>query len=301
MIDVELLSSRELLSSPYVPLGKSEIIRLAFLDLLNGRPKDTVNFLEGQSDLSNDLKDTHKLLRDGYTETESRTLKWLGKITTELSGIELEIRPIGTLVGRDTEFSRADAELPAAELIKKYNSSQPATGVAINLSVNGDFERYAAAPHHLAMTYKIIDHWRERRAAGKMWLPHYDVTINRQVAAFLGTLKTGVCSFIPVEQMQPEDFCFAYSFGLVSVEQAKRLWPSLSGHESNRFEEMPRVMEAIRVGRKSPTRDHRAIMSGAWAAWVFYREMAEFEYPEAVAKSFPGFFKFMAEITQATA
>lgn len=106
-----------------------------------------------------------------------------------------------------------------------------------------------------------------------------------------GTLQKRKTSFVP---QQPEDYCFARTFGLITKEQGKSLWPSLQGHESDRIEEMEWVIETVNAGGMIESQDHRTVQAGCMLQK--FRGMGiSAKYPWCVNKSWPRFWDFLSD------
>ena len=145
----------------------------------------------------------------------------------------------------------------------------------------GNEESIENPPYKLDLTYEAVSHWKEQREKGKCWEPRYDETILRQAETFLRLLNK---EKPPFEPRQPEDYRFAYAFGLITKEEGEARWPSLRGHESNRLEEQDAIY----------SKDHRVIQAYAMRQKVNGKEI-KVKYPESVNKSWPQFWKFLTD------
>ncbi len=141
------------------------------------------------------------------------------------------------------------------------------------------------------MSYEAVDHWKQQRADNKIWLPRGDRTITKQAAAFIEALCKGDADFI-IEQ--PEDYCFARMLGRMTKEEAMLKWHTLKSHESNRLEEMEKVLYRAVNNITIDSKDHRAVQAA-----VMYGRIKNMPikvlYPEAVNKSWPQFWRFIED------
>ena len=174
------------------------------------------------------------------------------------------------------------------ELLKLDNQT---TQWATASVISGNKERISNTPNKLQQTYEAVDHWNKQRQAGLVWELKYDEAIQKQAETFLefkkGDLKT---IFNP---MHSEDYCFARVFGYMTKEEGEKAWPSLRGHETDRIEETEKVIRDAEIGKAIDSKDHRVIQ--AIAMWgVVNNKKLNFTYPEAVNKSWPKFWDFLA-------
>jgi hypothetical protein len=125
----------------------------------------------------------------------------------------------------------------------------------------------------------------------KMWEVRYDETILRQATAFLELLKIGKTIFVP---QQAEDYCFARAFGFIRKEDGESRWPNLRGHESNRLEEMEKVLVDADLGEEINSTDHRVLQAIAMRQKYKNRKI-RIKHPIAVTKGWPQFWQFLGD------
>lgn len=276
----------------HVPWDKSWVIRMGVRDLLAGKKRRTLNFLETQESLNEDL-----------IALATALFSWT------LGGIPVDVGESGTLyrflrfaswkLGRPVTFIRSGTlktrqicddssivNLPQRELLKLDNGTSQWASAAV---LCGDQERLSDAPYKLQLTYVAVTHWEVFKESG--WIPRRDRTIERQADAFNGLFHRGQLAFKPE---QAEDFCFAYAFCGMSAAEGLAQWPSLLGHESNRIDEMGQALLQAKKGEVVQSRDHRVVQ--AVAMWcVFNGKPTLVAHPGAVNKSWPQFWEFLKQ------
>jgi len=282
----------QLIKKGYIPLDKSWIIRMGVLDLLNGY-NDIFEFLEvRQNELSDDLRALLRALKSwkageqnidvGESATLYRFLKFISWTLGENKRFILH----GTLRKRKICDNPRIIRYSLNALLRLDNGTSQWASAAILL---GNTEQVDNPPLKLKLTYEAVEHWRERRRSGKSWEPRYDETILRQAIAFLELLKEGKASFVP---QQPEDYCFARAFGLITKKQGKSFWPSLRGHESDRIKEMEQVIETVENGKIIESQDHRVVQAGSMLQKLRGKDISV-KYPWCVDKSWLRYWDFL--------
>lgn len=277
----------------YIPLDKSWIIRMGVLDLLNNH-NDIFEFLKvRQDELSDDLQALHRALKSwkagkqnidvGESATLYRFLKFISWVLSENKRFVLR----GTLRKRKICNNPEIIRYPLKDLLRLDKGTSQWASAAVLL---GNTEQVDNPPLKLKLTYEAVEHWKKRRRNGKSWEPRYDETILRQAISFLELLKEGKTSFIP---QQPEDYCFARAFGLITNKQGESLWSSLRGHESDRIKEMEQVIEIINAGGMIESKDHRVVQAGAMFQRLRGQDIINVKYPWCVSKSWPRFWDFL--------
>lgn len=262
----------------FVPLDKSYIIRMAVLDLLNDRT-DTFDFLKAFSPLSADLR-TARALGRGVRRTESATLfRFMTFASWQYDDIRLSMHKVGTLRNRVIFNDPVIINWPQEKLMTlDYGTSQWASAAAIC----DDPWRLPNAPEKLKLTYKAIDDWRQgTRAYGP------DQTILTQMRAFDQFRQSGEMVFTA---LQSEDYCFARAYDVITQQEGLARWPSLRGHECDRFAGMEQAIHSARQNVTVRSDDHRVVQA---IAMVYPR--AQFLHPACVSKSWPLFWKFLDE------
>ncbi len=277
----------DLIKKGYIPLDKSWIIRMGVLDLLNGY-EDTVQFLSKQKQLSTDLKALQQAILDWSSGIihvgESGTLYRFLKFASWKLKLNKKFILSGTLEKRKICDDPKIINYSLQELLELDNRTSQWASAAVLL---GSRERVAHPPYKLKLTYEAVSHWKERRSRELCWEPRFDETILRQAEAFVDLLKTGKTSFVP---KQPEDYCFACAFGLVKGDA----WPSLRSHETNRIEEMKKMLRKADKGTEIDSVDHRVVQAVAMRQKLKGMSI-KVKYPEAVNKSWPQFWKFLSD------
>ena len=273
-----------------LPLDKYWHIRMGVLDLLNGK-RDTVDFLREQPDLGEDLRallsagerwPTEKEISVGEAGTLYRFLRFAAwKL-----GLDKTFIREGTLRSRPMCDDPSIVSWPQRQLLTlDHSTSQWASAAALL----GDAERLPDAPFHLKVTYEAIDHWNDRLTRNERWEPRRDETIRKQAEAFLGVLGGSEVRFIPE---QPDDYCFARAFNLVTPEEGEHRWPMLRGHESDRIAEMEKALGELERSEPISSRDHRVVQAVAMLGATRGKSVST-THPDCVAKTWPQFWKFL--------
>lgn len=278
----------------FIPLDKSWIIRMGVLDILNGY-KDTIKFLKRTDNLNGDLIsllraseewDASEIIHVG----ESGTLYRFLRFASWKLNLDKEFVLEGTLQSRDICEDPAIINWQLSDLLKLDKNTSQWASAAILL---GNTQRVENPPHKLQLTYEAVEHWKSRRLKGEVWLPRCDVTILIQATSFVHFIRTGDMQF---KAMQPEDYCFARAFELIDEADGKRQWPSLAGHESNRFVDMKQNLRCFEEGTVIESKDHRVVQAIAMLAKARRKEV-KFAYPDSVNKSWPQFWEFISHYT----
>jgi hypothetical protein len=141
------------------------------------------------------------------------------------------------------------------------------------------------------VTYEALKHWKERRNKGLVYEIRYDEILFKQAKAFFEILKTGITDFIP---LNPDDYCFARAFNLITKEEGKKRFPAIQGHESNRLEEMEKCLKQFNNGELIETNDHRVVQAIAMLG-VVENKKVNFSNKDCVSKSWPKFWDFLED------
>lgn len=273
----------------YIPLDKSWVIRMGVLDLLNGHTKDSIAFLEKQGELNEDLQALKQALNDWVSNRpihvgESATLYRFLRFASWKLSQDREFIKERTLQNRKICDNVEIVNYPLKELLKLDSGTSQWASAAV---LCGSQERVDNPPFKLMVTYEAVKHWKEQRQKKQTWAPRYDETILKQALAFLELFNKRKTTFIPA---QSEDYCFARTFGFITKEEGESRWPSLAGHESNRFEEMEKVLE--QTDKEIDSTDHRVVQAYAMLQKLKGRNITV-KHPESVSKSWPQFWKFL--------
>ena len=270
-------------SIEFLPCDKSWFIRVAFLNFTQGNPP-----LALPAEANDDIRSMLSAIESWGNPTipigESGTAYRFLQFYSWKMGLAKEFAKGPMLAARNVCGDPAIVNLPQEELLKLDNgTSQWASAAALC----GDTHRVENPPVKLALTYDVLEDLR-----GGMPDPRRpDVTIGRQADAFLRFLSNGHMDFVPAHA---EDFCFAYAFGLISLEEGAARWPALASHESNRLAEMPAQIASLKENGVVSSTDHRviqAVVMFALANNIIFRVTK----PTAVDKSWPRFWDFLAQ------
>ena len=280
----------KLIFSGYIPFDKSWMIRLGFLDMINGY-NDIITFLNHQTNLSNDLlalKDAVLIWKknEPINVGESATLYRLLKFASWKLKFNKEFVVEGTLKHRKINDNPNIINLSQKELLKLDNNTSQWATASVLL---GNVERIFNPPYKLQVTYNAIEHWKHQRRKKETWLPRYDETILNQAKTYQRLFRGEKPKFNPP---QAEDFCFAYTFGFLSLKEGQKKWPSLVSHESNRIKEIKEMLEKAKQGKDIDSKDHRIIQSIAMWGKINNKKV-KILYPDSVNKSWFQFWNFL--------
>jgi len=276
--------------SKYMPLDKSWIIRMGFLDLINGYD-DITKFLDKEKDSGDDMIALKRVVRDWNTNKplypgESATIYRFGRRASHTLGLNKKFILRGTLIERAKKFPRIKdiANKSIRELLDLGTSQEASAAVLM-----GNKEQVDNPPYKLQLSYDAVSHWDDRREKGLCWIERYDKTIEKQALAYINLLKTGKMDFTPEHS---EDYCFARIFNLITPEQGEKKFPSLIGHETNRIREMERIIDLINKDAVVDTPDHRVAQAHAMNQLVRGKDI-KLKDRSVVNKSWPLFFDFI--------
>jgi hypothetical protein len=274
----------------FIPLDKSWIIRMGFLDLINCHT-DIIGFLDSQQDLGDDLLALKRLANAWHSGTainigESGTIFRFLQFYLWKNKLDREIIKQGTLKEREMCNSSEIVEWPLKKLLALDDGTSQWASASV---LAGNPERIENPPFKLKLTFDAVEHWNLQRKLGKCWLPQYDKTIEAQAKAFLSFLKTGKMDF---QAKQPEDYCFARIFEIISPQEGECSFPSLKGHESNRIQEVEKSLQQSDNNQMVSSKDHRVVQA------IVMRQLAQnkpvkIENPDCVSKSWPQFWDFI--------
>lgn len=274
-----------------IPLDKSWIIRMGFLDVINGY-KDIVEFLNSQRNLNNDLISLKNVCENWNTNKslnvgESGTIYRFFIFASWKLGLNKIFVSEGTLKNRNIWNDSKIVSWPIKELLKLDNGTSQWASASVLM---GNNEKIENPPFKLKVTYDAVQYWKDKRSKGEVWLPRYDQTIFKQAETFKKILDGEKVEFNPE---QAEDYCFARIFNFISQEEGEKRWPALRGHESDRVHEMEMVIKKIHG--QIDSKDHRVVQAVA-----MYQKLHKLSntviYPESVNKSWPQFWVFLGKI-----
>lgn len=264
-----------------IPLDKAWLIRMGLLDLAAGKTEVGDYLREHKSELGDDLKALLRVLEQWGSDTpldvgESGTLYRLVRFLSWLQHANHEIVTRGTLKTRSLTEDSSIVDLSLTELMKlDGGTSQWASAkVLFTDAATDDIDN---KPYHLQMSIDAKEQYK------KGWMPRKDQTIRRQAEAYYLWTQNGEVQFRP---KQAEDFPFAVTFGVISIDEGAQCWPQLRNHETDRVEEMQRLLDADTVD--SP--DHRIVQALA----MRYHERGITDVAKrAVNKTWPQFWRFL--------
>ncbi|MEN9614562.1 MAG: hypothetical protein RLZZ347_869 [Candidatus Parcubacteria bacterium] len=292
-----------------LPISKSRAIRLLFLGLRDGDdsvihfisrtyqrgllPDDVVRMLDACRFWNNNQN-----IQVGESATVLRFLWWLSQAQKSNKNFVRE----GTLLGRKITLDPEMLNWTIKDLLDPERVPERTSQLASVATLHNP-DRYrtfmVSYPHHLAITYEVLDQWYEyKRFQQKVPLPApgIDATIEAQAKAFLLALRGGGWQF---EMLQQEDFPFAYIMtdGDWALREARKRWPSLAEHESNRFTEVAKAKSDWAQRRVIDSADHRVIQAITMFAMLNRYKVKDImrvtRHPKAVAKSWPAFYMFL--------
>lgn len=280
------------MSSQFVPLDKSWVIRMGVLDLMWGQHAKMIDLLSAQRSLGDDLIALRRCLKAWDRKApmyvgESGTLYRFLRFVCWRLNIEQQFVLDGTLKDRPICSDPNIIHWDQRKLLTLDDGTSQWASAAV---LCGDPLRLKDAPYKLKLTYEAYDEWNRRRDdASPDWRLRPDQTILNQIYAFELAWMGCDPEFVP---KQAEDFCFSYALGLMSAEEGERRWPQLRGHESNRLTEMPRATLQAQMGVPVESRDHRVVQ--AIALWgVANKKKVTFLHPQVASKSWPQFWEFI--------
>lgn len=273
----------------YIPLSKSWMNRMGFLDLFKGYD-DTLRFLECRYDeLGGDLQALYRASVQWKTGGpvdvgESGTLLRFLRFASWKLGQERMFILRETLAERPITKDQSIVDWPLEKLLTLDNGTTQwaSSSILTEYVISGMFQRKPIQEPEIQMTYDAIEHWDNARKQGTRWEPRYDETLLAQASAYLQWLREGKMEFTP---QKAEDYCFARAFEIMTPEEGASRWQKLRGHESNRIPEMEQELQKVKITSK----DHRVVQAIA----MLKGKNVTFVHPDSVNKSWPQFFKFL--------
>jgi len=295
----------------FTPLDKSWLITLGILDLINDRQQNIINFLDSQdpSTLGTDLRALKGIaeawpnrftqaLDPGESGRLYRTVKWY----YWQNNLDLELPTSETLTARRARITNNPAIIhwsPEQLLALDNNTTQWATTQYI-FSPRDQRRKVAPRFHHgkklvrsadfkLRVGYGATEHFDSKKEKGEKWQARIDQTIFNQYVAFIECLRTGTMCYAGE---QAEDYCFERAFDLVDEKEGRLIYPSVGGHETDRFKEMERVITIADKTGVIDSKDHRvvqAMVMRATAKGLSYT----LANPGALNKTQPKFLEFV--------
>jgi len=286
---IKAMVENEILEKGFIPLSKYWSLRLGFLDIIN----ETGLFIpqiENRDDLGDDakkmiviskewrIKNEHNVGEGGALFRYLQFASWkyhLGK----------KFVKEGTLKDRKMCDNPEIVNWSIKKLLELDNNTPQWASVAILL---GNKEEIPDN-YFLNLSKEALEEYNFARKEGRLCKLRYDETLLLQARAFIGALESGKVEYTPKQQ---DEYCFARVFGLIDREEGERRWPELRGHESNRLEEMEKMIGKYERGEEIDSRDHRVAQALKMRAFYDKKEI-KFLFPRCVSKSWPQFWKFM--------
>jgi len=277
----------------YIPLEKYWTIRMGVLDMINGH-EDINRFLAKQKKLGGDILAVKKASTLWKTDKpvdigECGTLYRYLQFASWKLDLKKKFIKRGTLVHRKITSNPKIVNWKLEKLLTLDAGTSQWASAAILL---GNKEEIKNPPFFLKKTIRALKHWQERRRKNKMWEPEYDSLIQKQAEHFMSVLHHKKSKFFP---SNPDDYCFARAFGVVTRAYGEKHWPMIQHHESNRLEEMEKALGQVEKGVVVTSKDHRVVQALA----MLYKTKGKkirFTHPDAVNKTWPQFWKFLKSI-----
>ncbi|MCA9309177.1 hypothetical protein KC973_02275 [Candidatus Saccharibacteria bacterium] len=264
-----------------IPLDKAWMIRMGMLDIQAGKDDVREYLLAHQSELGDDLLALLRVLSDwgsgrSLDVGESGTLYRFTQYLLWLKNSNQKIITRGTLQTRTLHDDPGTINYPFEALLQLDGGTSQWASAKV-LFTDTPVDSLEDAPYHLHMSVAAKEQYKQG------WGPRTDQTIQRQAEAFYHWLQTNTVDFDP---QQAEDYPFAVAFGVLTIDDGASLWPQLRNHETNRVEEMRRLLNAGVID--SP--DHRIVQALA----MRYQERRVTETARrAVNKTWPQFWQFL--------
>lgn len=264
-----------------MPLDKAWMIRMGMLDLQAGKTEVRDYLKQHKQELGDDLLALLRVLSEwGSGEAldvgESGTLYRFTQFLLWLQKSSQQIITRGTLQTRTLHNDPGVIDDSIEELLQlDGGTSQWASAKLLFTDVQAS--SLTNAPYHLQMSIEAEKQYT------RGWSPRKDKTIQLQAEAYYRWSQGKEVTFTP---QQAEDFPFAVAFGATTIEEGAQRWPQLHNHETDRVEEMERLLTADTID--SP--DHRIVQALA----MRYPDRAITGVSKrAVAKTWPQFWKFL--------
>jgi hypothetical protein len=206
---------KELIDSKLIPLDKSWIIRMGAMDILTGFGDDIKRFLDGQGELSGDLKALRNVA-DTWDNSEVIDVGEAGTLYRIMQFASWKFHLGKKFIKHDTLNDRKMCEDPSIVYwpIDKLvtldnNTSQWATASVLLGNEEQPSAETLKRHYKLRVTYDAVKQWTERRNRKECWSPRGDETITNQALKYIYTLHQDEFNYEPE---QAEDFCFSVTF-----------------------------------------------------------------------------------------
>ena len=286
----------------FIPLDKYWIIRMGVLDLQHGF-RDINKFLSEQKDLGGDLAALKRVCEawdkkdEPFNVGESGTIYRIVRFILWKQGSNREIKTEGSLTKRINDgLVTQDPNIVNNSLDELARLDKGTTQWVTAAILTGSKDKLSVSKFFNDMTYEAMDHWQKQRDKNEVWIPRKDVVLTRQAEYFLALLNGKSAVFVSTN---PDDYCFARAFDLITKEEGEEKFPEAEGHESNRFDEMEKVITQTQAGEEIDSGDHRVVQAMAMWGKVNKKELRFTEDArQAVNKSWPLFWEFLEEVTK---
>src|SRR3989344_713925 len=287
----------KLIKKGLIPLDKYWMIRMGVLDMLKGY-KDINIFLSNQKNLGNDLLALRRISEIWNSQKpldvgESGTLYRYLKFASWKLKLDKKFIKRGTLLHRKICNNSKIIYWKLKKLLTLDGGTSQWASASVLL---GNTEKIKNPPYFLQITLEALKHWEEKRKKGKKWEAKYDDILLKQAIYFINILRSKNSAFTPTN---PDDYCFARAFRIVSRKYGEKRWPMIKHHESNRLEEMELALLQAEKNKVISSTDHRVVQAIA----MLYKtegKKVKFKYPKSVNKSWPQFWNFLIPISSFT-
>lgn len=274
----------------YIPLDKYWMIRMGFLDVINGRD-EIIKILAKEKYLGGDLQAMLNVARAWKNKKEisvgeSGTLFRYLQFAIWKLNLDKKLIKSGTLLKREINNNLAIIKWPLKKLLTLDQGTSQWASAAVLL---GNKEKIKNPPFFLTTTYKALHQWQTRRRKGLVYDVKYDEILLRQAQTFMKVLEGKKARF---QASNPDDYCFARAFNFIDRKMGVKKFPAIAGHESNRLDEMEKCLKQFESGRLVETHDHRVVQAIAMLGKVKNKKV-KFLNPTCVNKSWPQFWDFL--------
>lgn len=287
-----------LIRRKFIPLDKSWIIRMGFLDIVNGYD-DIIKFLKKQKDLGEDINALLRVAEKWETREpldvgESGTIYRLFRFYLWKNKIKRELIKRGTLKNRQICDNPEIVDWPIKKLLTLDGGSSQWANASI---LCGNIEKIKNSSRYLNMTYEAIKYWKEKRKRNETWEPRFDGTLLPQTVAFISFVRGEKFNFDKKVLDDCDLYCFFRAFNIINKEQGEKKWPHIVYHESNRIKEMEEQLKNYKQGKEITLKDHRVAQAIAMLALVENKQV-RFSNPECVNKTWPQFWEFLKYVEE---
>jgi hypothetical protein len=286
---------KDLIKSKFIPIAKYWSLRLGFLDIINNT-RLFISQIEDRKDIGDDIRVMTQVSKDWKTKDEINVgeagfLFRLLQFASWKFGLGKRFIKEKTLESRKICDNPEIINWPIGELLKLDDNTTQWASASILTSPTPEVGEIPDN-YFLNLSREALAHYEKVCKEGGVCEVRHDDTILKQANAFIDFLKNGKMDFSPV---QPDDYCFARAFGLISYEEGEKMWPELKSHESNRLEEMEKQLVNLEIDKDIDSHDHRVVQAIAMLAFS-QKKKAEFAHPECVSKSWPQFWRIMESL-----